>query len=323
MAKNRTIQELLDIRSREKHRTRANVYFTRLPALQKAFEVGGFKKNDEILRYFPIGAVAAIESYFRAAYAEMIDAGEPYSSRIEPLVKDLRIDWRAVRAIEGKTVTSGEVIAHSLALSGLGDIQRVMNCLLDIDFLCALRSTPPLSVTRGDEEIGLERTRAEQCFKYVSRAFELRHIFAHESATSVEVDELEIFACLNWCQSFLRAAGELLSKTLDENWELSQSEMTEKAEQKLAAANEELIQLQSNLTRVLAKEGPRVQERFADIQAKWKTFADADADLAVHLWEGGSGYSMARALALEERTRQRTAQLKKQWEEWESILELV
>ncbi len=150
MSRKKTVKELLDIKTRDKYRSRVHIYFSRVADIRNAFEESEF--SGELLRYFPIAIIAAVESYFRASYAEMLDLGEPYASRIEPLIRDLRIGWRAVRAIEGKHVTSGEVVAHSLPLSSLGDIQRIMNALLDADFLHLLRGVQkPGLVDQGDE----------------------------------------------------------------------------------------------------------------------------------------------------------------------------
>lgn len=319
MARRATVKDLLEIKAREKYRTRSNIFYSRLPALRKALEAA--EDNDELLRYFPIGVIAAVESYFRAAYAEMIDAGEPFASRIEPLIRELKIDWRAVRAIEGKTVTSGELIAHSLPLSSFGDIQRVMNCLIGEDFVERLKVTAR-DAEAAPSSLNLVLPDTESCIRFVARTFELRHIFCHESATNVTIDKLEVQGCLGWCQSLLGATTALLSQgVLSEDWNLSQAELTLKADEKLRAAQLQVEELEARILDKV-KDEPMCQ-LFLEAQAKWREFIELNTKYAVFLWEGGSGYGMAYARAMEQATQLRISELKKDVEEWESIYDLV
>ena len=41
------------------------------------------KFRPELLKYFPIGAVACLEGYFRAVLRDLIDSGSPYRERTE------------------------------------------------------------------------------------------------------------------------------------------------------------------------------------------------------------------------------------------------
>ncbi len=131
----------------------------------------------ELLRYFPIGAIAIIEGYFRLAIRDIIDFGEPYLSNVEK-IKDIRFTARNVLAIYGERITLGELISHFLSLNSLEDINNYLSILLDLDFL------QELSKFRFDldgKKTSMEKS-APGIFEEVKEAFRLRHIYCHEIA---------------------------------------------------------------------------------------------------------------------------------------------
>lgn len=308
MARKRTVEQLLEVKSRQRHWTRTGLYYARFPELKRALAAA--EDNPELLRYFPIGAVAALEGYFRAAIAEMIDSGEPYANRIERLTRDIRLDWHWARAIEGRKITCGELIAHSVPLSNLGDVQKVMDCLLDGDFLKMLRETPrdPSGARSG---LNLILQDPEECFQVVVRTFELRHIFCHESAARVPISRLEMQKCVQRCLDFAFTADQMLSQVMYTGRDLSNFEMTE-----LAARDEQgwltkLADAEKRVLDTLADEPTR--ELFNDAQEKWCKYLDANVKYSVSGWEGGSGYGYAYYMA-------RVAMIKRRVEELEGEL---
>lgn len=193
-----------------------------------------------------------------------------------------------------------------------------MNALLDCDFLQLVKQTTKPERSGQSKELML--TEADQCFKSVTRAFELRHIFCHETASSVAVDRSEIEACVKYCQSFLFATGALLSTTLNPDWELNQSQLTEKADNKLREAQDVLRSVENELGKAFGDDDIH-KKLLRDAQMKWRDFAKANAALMVRLFEGGSIYPMAQALTLEKTTKQRSSELNEFLDEARSFME--
>lgn len=316
MARKRdTLGELLNIKTRNKESHRIEIYFNRWNALSGAFKAQGFK--DELLRYFPIGAVACLEAYFRAACAELLDKGEPYSSRAEQLAKDLKLDWRSIRAVEGRAITSGEVLAHSLSLNNLGDIQRVMNALLETDFLSTLRDARdgyvlpffplPLELDPDTvQEPSIVLADPDKTFRAVARTFELRHIFCHESAASITVNRDEIGECLHQCRLFLKAADETIWRVVEPNPAHTQQEMTDRAAQAYRVAEAKVNEVVRELEKMLEEKERRLLDQ---IQDRWRAYVELDASLKATDYEDGTMHPMIRYRALEEQAKHRADDL--------------
>lgn len=316
MARKRdTVKELLEIKARNKQNWRTQIYMNRTDKLLEAFKAGRFK--DELLRYFPIGAVACLEAYFRAVCAELLDKGEPYARRAEQLTKDLKLDWHAIRAIEGRAITSGEVLAYSISLNNLGDIQRVMNALLETDFLAALRNAKggyvlpvfPLPMEREPDTVrepNLVLKDPDITFRAVARTFELRHIFCHESAADITVCRDEIGECVNQCRLFLSAAEATIWRVVEPNPAQTQREMTERAAQDYRVAQEKLYKVVSDLRTMFEEKAQRLLEQTQDC---WKAYVELDASLKATDFEDGTMYPMIRYNALEGHAKQRANDL--------------
>jgi uncharacterized protein YecT (DUF1311 family) len=307
------VEQVLGRKQRSRQEHRSQIYFDRVGALKRAFKGGGY--GDEVLRYFPIGIIATIESYFRGVYAELIDTSEQYATRITPLIRDLRIDWRAIRAIEGKRISTGETIGASLSLSNLGDIQRVMDALLATDFLKQLRD---LKHDRGKQKDQPILSDPDDTFKYVTRAFELRHIFCHESASGVQASRDEIESCLDYCALFMNTTEALLW-TKHPDYGLTQQEMTSRAGKTHEEARSTMEEMLAKLNSIVEKDA---RKALADSQTKWQNLADANAFFMAYLYTGGSMYEMVRLNSFTSETKNRINQLTTFLAEWKSLTEL-
>lgn len=131
----------------------------------------------ELLRYFPIGAIASIEGYFRLLIKDIIDFGEPYLSNVEK-IKDIKFTARNVVAIYGKKITLGELISHFISLNNLENINKYLSILLELDFLKELSK---FRFEIEGEKIALGK-KASDLFEEIKEVFRLRHIHCHEIA---------------------------------------------------------------------------------------------------------------------------------------------
>ncbi|HUG37504.1 MAG TPA: hypothetical protein VML54_11170, partial [Candidatus Limnocylindrales bacterium] len=177
----------------------------RLIALERAFESHD-KKQRELTRYFPVALIAAMEGYFRAAVKDLVDAGEPFVSNADRPASNMRLDFSMIRAVHGKSVTIGELVAHAIPLSRLEHIEAAISSLLGGPFLPRLRTT----IDRWAHEVeGKPATPMlrdpERVFADVARTFELRHIVCHELASSYVIEYDEVSRCFESCVQLLRA----------------------------------------------------------------------------------------------------------------------
>ena len=59
------------------------------------------------------------------AIKELIDAGEPYLTNAEKPASSAKLDFAVLRAVHGKAITVGELVAHSVQLSRLDHIKHL------------------------------------------------------------------------------------------------------------------------------------------------------------------------------------------------------
>jgi hypothetical protein len=202
MAKRRDfIEDILERQNRHAKRTdRWGQLMKRIEGLLWGLNHTGRKapkKNGcqaELLRYFPIGIVAASEGYFRLVYRDLINFGDPFL-RNAANFKDLRLGHEAIYAIHGRRTTVGEIIAHQLPHNGLADITRNMDALTGGDLMAA--------VCHELENATAQIVEISWVPKFVVRTFELRHIFCHELATSFSIQAEEINRCVTATLGFL------------------------------------------------------------------------------------------------------------------------
>jgi len=134
------IEEIADVRQRRRFGEAMSELPHRLFALEQAFKKHD-KAENELTRYFPVALIACVEGYFRMAIKDLVDAGEPYLTNAEKPASSIKLDFSVLRAVYGKAITVGELVAHSVQLSRLEHIQAILSSLLGKDFLQELRTT--------------------------------------------------------------------------------------------------------------------------------------------------------------------------------------
>lgn len=266
------IQEIAEVRQRRRFGSAMSELPMRLFALEHAFERHD-KSQSELTRYLPVALIACIEGYFRMAIKDLIDAGDPYLSNAEKPASSMKLDFSILRAVHGKALTVGELVAHGVPLSRLDHIENAITSLIGTAFLQALRTT----IDRwGHEVLGEPPSpvlaNPDQVFADVARTFELRHIICHEIASACEIKAEEVERCFQSCVAFLRATDELISETLHPGAPLTQTEMNIVAGQSLSEAEARLGEaIEGVRQRLDASE----LAAFNDSQAKWKMYSDA------------------------------------------------
>ena len=272
------IQEISEIRQRRQFGSAMAELPSRLFALENAFK-NHQKVDSELVRYFPVALIACLEGYFRMAIKDLIDAGEPFLTNAEKPASSLKLDFTVLRAVHGKTITVGELVAHGIQLSRLDHLEAVLSNLLGTGFLQALRTT----TDRWAQEVkGAPVTpilgKPDEVFAYVSRTFELRHIICHEIASAYKIEAAEVACCFESCVAFLRAADELISETIHPGSPLTQTDMNiaafESLRDKEKLMEEAIVVIKTRLR------APKIAA-FDETQSNWQKYRDSWVNFAV------------------------------------------
>ena len=278
------IQEIADVRQRRRFGDAMAELPIRLFALEQSFKEHN-KAESELTRYFPVALIACVEGYFRMAIKDLVDAGEPYLTNAEKPASSLKLDFSVLRAVHGKAITVGELVAHGVQLSRLEHIEAALSSLLGKNFLQELRTTtdrwahevkggPPTPILAQPDVV----------FANVARTFELRHIICHEIASAYEIESVEVARCFESCVAFLRAADEFISETIHPGAPLTQTAMN-------IAAGKALTEKQERLAEVLAAVRSRLDAdelvAFDESQAKWELYCDRWANFVAGERAGG------------------------------------
>lgn len=266
------IQEIADVRQRRRFGSAMSELPMRLFALEHAFKEHD-KSQGELTRYFPVALIACVEGYFRMAIKDLVDVGDPYLSNAEKPASSLKLDFSILRAVHGKAITVGELVAHGIPLSRLDHIESAIANLIGTGFLQALRTTTDrwAHEVRGEPASPI-LADPDQVFADVARTFELRHIICHEIASAYEIEADEVARCFQSCVAFLRAADEFISETLHPGAPLTQTDINIAAGQSFAEARARLDE---------AAEGVRGRldaselAAFNESQDKWQAYSDA------------------------------------------------
>ncbi len=269
------IEEIADVRNRRMFGEAMAELPLRLFALERAFNEHD-NSQKELTRYFPVALIACVEGYFRMAVKDLIDAGEPFLSNAEKPASSIKLDFSVVRAVHGKVITVGELVAHSVKLSSLEHIDAIFSNLLGVNFLNALRTTKSRWAIEVKKEPAVSMlAEPDQVFADVARTFELRHIICHEIASEYEIDTDEIARCFESCVSFLRVADEHISDVIHPGAPLTQSEMN-------VAAGKALGNKKNRLDELVAEFKSHLKQdalcKFDKIQCDWQLYCDGWAN---------------------------------------------
>lgn len=270
------IQEIIEARDRRRSDLPTIELYSRLSHLQYAYEKRD-ENNKELLRYFPIALTACLESYFRLAIKHLIDSGDPYLSNAESLVSKGQFAFGIVKALHGKALTVGDVIAHSVSLSSLGHIASNMSSLMGIDFIekvvsvhdrwnVEIRNQPKVPIVKD----------SQATYNYVAKTFDMRHIFCHETATKHVFDPAEINHCFDHTIVFLQASDEFISETLSPGAPLTQFEMNVRSAEEYQKEKAKLEQLNQKVLGLLESEH---KAKYENIHKAWERFIALSVEL--------------------------------------------
>lgn len=312
MKKRDIIEEIKSIKSRSEYNSRHD-YSSRLSDIEYALKEftdynGNF--NHELLKYIPISTVACFEAFFSSAIAEVIDFGKPYSDNIATFnqSKNIRLDFEVVAAIQKKTLTVGEFVAHILPFNNLDDINSNLSILIGEDFLKQLKSFRKKSIF-DDANIINEtfHTKTAEIIESVKQTYELRHIFCHEFATNLRVDQGLIMMNFENCKIFLEHSNAYIWELLYPNSPETQTEMNIKAHEEFENWDIKLSEVIKQIKKGSSEKYD--EELFDQSMIQWKEYRHLYAAYKASCVTGGSLYPSFYSSSMTYITREKIKRL--------------
>jgi hypothetical protein len=108
-----------------------------------------------------------LEVFTRRNLADLIDHNRLFTDRAIELSKNIKIDFALVRDIQGRTITLGDILAHSVPINSLGHIAGCFETVLGKSLRPLLETiVDRWDVSQSDLNIaaGKDLTAAEDCF---------------------------------------------------------------------------------------------------------------------------------------------------------------
>lgn len=232
----KTIRDIVDKRKRMSTPDRAASW--RMSSLLQTFNYP-LKHRDELLRYFPIAVVAAIDGYFRTRLSQLIDSGEPFLSNAVNSYPNVTLDTPLAVAIASKRVSLGELLMHSMTINSFEALVQIVNRITGFsNFLDEIAKIKPMHLDAKDNE-RIVRDPAVT-WKYLGRVFGTRHILCHELAADLELDETEIRGLLITSQHFMTASAAWLEMLEHPNPPLTRQQRMDAANKTFRRAKKRL-----------------------------------------------------------------------------------
>jgi hypothetical protein len=249
----------------------------------------GYRELDKVDPYvwqlLPVPLVTHLEVHFRTCIEHLIDAGEPFLSRAGELARNVGFNFAAVKALSGRSLTLGALIAHSLPFSDYSHLEGPMTCLLGDNFNDFLRN----AYDRWEVEVKKKPKRPiikdfDGTVRDLQRLFGVRHVVVHEVTNEPPFEEAELERFYLAAKNIIKASNAALSEVLYPNAPLQQSAMNEQAAKELT---EETAELEAVLETLRTIAGTERTEQLDKTVAAWETFANLFAQFAADEYRGG------------------------------------
>src|SRR5580704_17768596 len=183
MRPNDRIAEIIEIKQRGLKRVPGLFY--EFDRLQRQFEAS--KGDSDTDDFYIIRSVTLLEVFTRSWVSQLIDYGAPYSERSVDMKTEIKLDLALVKAIHGRVITMGDLIAHNISINSFGQVCSHFKTLLGEELFTLLKDAAS-SMTVADliRETGKHKetppiiANPEKMRRSLVRLFEVRHILCHE-----------------------------------------------------------------------------------------------------------------------------------------------
>jgi uncharacterized protein YecT (DUF1311 family) len=260
---------------------------------------------ETISDFFPIRIVTILEVFTRSWIARLIDHGPPFADRAADLRVDIKFDFDLVRSLQGRDITLGQLIGHSVSVQRIEALAGVFSKILDSDLFDAISRTPDRFELEehGDAAKPIIKDMPS-LRKSLAQLFELRHVLVHEFPRTPPHTRDDVEQFFSSATDFVRATEEMLLTTLYGRYPITQHDMNRDASERAEAALKELSEVTEE---VVQKSGSNT---IYAVQQKWEAFKNAEADWRSESYEGGSMRPMVYYSAAEHVAKERIRELR-------------
>jgi hypothetical protein len=300
------IDEIEEIRERTGHPNWDNG-ITKLFLLSQ--RVQSLETDGEELGYYPVAAIAAIESYFRWEIRRLVDSGDSrYVNNVRIDRLQLKVDHEVLFALHGKRIAVGELIAHSVRLSSIEAIGETMSQLVGCDFFALVKDArdPRERREQGDNAPRVLDS-VDETFRVLKRAFEVRNIICHEAHLWSPANIPAIKQICTECYQFARASQYAIGFHRSPDAPLTLEESFLAANTRVKSLNKEMSHLENEIARVLPSP---VRETFRGMQDAWRNFVEKQGWFYASQEMNGNRGALYEKLVAEELGRARLTELK-------------
>lgn len=183
-----THKEIQDVRSRLFLQEWSTIPFDIQNRLRILEELIGDRAGDELHRHVVVSAIAALQTYHRGVIVSIVDSNDKYKSRAAEFITEKFTIKDALYWLNSNAVTFGELVSHAVPCNSVADLMSNLGILLDCEFKnCLMNAIDPYDFRNQRESPEPIVRDVDNLLFNLSEAFRLRHIFAHEAASSISV----------------------------------------------------------------------------------------------------------------------------------------
>ncbi len=163
------------------------------------------------------------------------------------------------------------------------------------------------------------RNRFVEIIQSVKKTYELRHIFCHEFANTLNINEEEIIRDFENCKLFLEQTNNYIAELLYPNYPETQMDINIEAGEKFEIKNAELEKLIETIKQLIKKDEfdtERFNEsNFDECIEQWKHYRKLHAEYKASRYRKGSIFPMIYSSDMEFVTEEKIKSLKTEFEE--------
>ncbi|WP_299554180.1 hypothetical protein [Seonamhaeicola sp.] len=282
MAKRNLINEILEIKNRNKYNSSLNLLAKIQEVNLTLNHISGLEPNKkkDLIKYIPVSIVACFQSYFREIITELIDSGEPYSTNAIKLnqLNNIKFNLEILNALKKKKFSIGEFVAHLLPCNNLSDFNSGLSIITQTDFLQELKESE-IAIKKNDIS---SKNNLSSVIQSINKVFELRHILSHEYAFETNISEKEANKIFNNCVIFLSFVLNYFSIKNNPIVDKTDEEVLEDIKREYQSVSKELEELVNDI--ILQKSEGKFskffdENLFRESIQKWKSYVTAKIDV--------------------------------------------
>lgn len=255
-----------------------------------------FEKCDDTCLYpfIPMRLVALMEGYFQELYSSIIDADSKYRKNFPKLVKDVQFETLIIDSFEQNTITFGEYASMLLPCNKVDDILTNISTLLDTD--------------RFKDEF-----KNTSLLEDVKETFYYRHIFCHEIAGNIRLEQSKIMKMIDSTSEFMKRTSSFVTGILYPNVPELTPDIINEAQKDFDTKDKELHELINWLEENVNDELMNNDLDFLDI---FEEYRKKRSERACKNFEDGRIYEFAYVLSMTDITDELICGLKKKYRIW-------